>query len=79
MALKTFQIVQGLSRTPLLFIPRYLTDIFFKNMLQQWKIDNEKLDNLNIQKTRFTNRSQALAQERYGKPAQAAQMHPRLF
>ena len=31
MALKTFHIVQGLSRTPLLFIPRYLTNMFPKN------------------------------------------------
>ena len=29
MALNTFHIVQGLSRTPLSFIPRYLTNIFF--------------------------------------------------
>ena len=29
-AIKTFHIVQGLSRTPLLFIPRYLTNIFPK-------------------------------------------------
>ena len=28
MAFKTFHIAQGLSRTPLLFIPRYLTYIF---------------------------------------------------
>ena len=28
MALKTLHIVQGLSRTPLLFIPRYVTNIF---------------------------------------------------
>ena len=37
MALKTFHFVPGLSRTPLLFIPRYLTNIFFKNMLQKQK------------------------------------------
>ena len=34
MALKTLHFVQGLSRTPLLFIPRYLTNIIFKNILQ---------------------------------------------
>ena len=32
MASKTLHIVEGLSRTPLLFIPRYLTNIFFENM-----------------------------------------------
>ena len=35
MALKTFHFVQGLSRTPLLFIPRYLTNIFFENHLHK--------------------------------------------
>ena len=35
MALKTFHFVQDLSRTPLLFIPRYLTNIFFKNISQK--------------------------------------------
>ena len=34
MALKTFQFVPGLSRTPLLFIPRYLTNIFFRKYFQ---------------------------------------------
>ena len=37
MALKTLHFVQGLSRTPLLFIPRYLTNIFFENIVQQKK------------------------------------------
>ena len=32
MALETFHIVQGLSRTPLSFIPRSLTNIFFKKI-----------------------------------------------
>ena len=32
MALKTFHFVPGLSRTPLLFFPRYLTNIFFENI-----------------------------------------------
>ena len=35
MALKTLHFVQGLSRTPLLFIPRYLTNIFFENNLRK--------------------------------------------
>ena len=35
MASKTLHIVPGLSRTPLLFIPRYLTNIFFKNISQK--------------------------------------------
>ena len=50
MALKTLHFVQGLSRTPLLFIPRYLTNVFFKNILQKqkspestiWKSENPK-------------------------------------
>ena len=33
MALKTLHFVQGLSRTPLLFIPRYLTNIFRKKQI----------------------------------------------
>ena len=37
MDLKTLHFVPGLSRTPLLFIPRSLTNIFFKNMLQKEK------------------------------------------
>ena len=32
MALKTLHFVQGLSRIPLLFIPRYLTNIFSENI-----------------------------------------------
>jgi len=35
--LKTFHIVQGLFRTPLLFIPRQLTTGFFKMILQKQK------------------------------------------
>ena len=31
MAFKTLHFVPGLSRTPLLFIPRFLTNIFFRN------------------------------------------------
>jgi len=37
MALKTIHFVQGLSRTPLLFIPRYLTNILSKQILQNNK------------------------------------------
>ena len=52
MALETLHFFQGLSRTPLLFIPRYLTNIFVEYMLQQnicrkyknkleiWKFEN---------------------------------------
>ena len=47
--------VQGLSRTPLLFIPRYLTHIFSKIILQKDKISI--IENLELQKPRFTNRS----------------------
>ena len=43
MALKTLNFVQGLSRTPLLFIPRYYTNIIFENMLQTEKIS--RIDN----------------------------------
>ena len=59
MALKTFHIVQGLSRKPLLFIPRYLTNIVFKYILQKQKKKKKKKKNgnLEIQKSRFTNRS----------------------
>ena len=46
MALKTLHFVQGLSRTPLLFIPRYLTNMFFKNISQNKKIS--RIDNLKI-------------------------------
>ena len=42
MTLKTFHFVQGLSRTPLLFIPRYLTNIFFKKILQRKHISRIK-------------------------------------
>ena len=57
MALKTFHFVQGLSRTPLLFIPRYITNIFSENMSKKeiskiWKSENPK--------PRFTNRSPEL-------------------
>ena len=43
MALKTFHIVQGLSTTPLLFIPRYLTNIFFEHILQKGKSRESKI------------------------------------
>ena len=57
MALKTLHIVQGLSRTPLLFIPRYLTNILFEHILQKENLENRQYGNLEIQKPRFTNRS----------------------
>jgi len=49
MVLKTFHFVPGLSRTPLLFIPRYLTNIFFrKYVLKKIKTGNRKSENLNL-------------------------------
>jgi len=58
MALKTIHFVQGLSRTPLLFIHRYITNILFEHILQKKQTtDNPKADNLELQKPRFTNRS----------------------
>jgi len=56
MAFKTLHFVQGLSRTPLLFIPRYLTNIFPGNI--QTNVNKKKtiMEQLKIQKTRFTNR-----------------------
>ena len=51
MAFKTIHFVQGLSRTPLLFIPRYLTNIFFKNIWQN-KEDNYIIQNMKIWKSK---------------------------
>ena len=45
MALKTLHFVQGLSRTPLLFIPRYLTNKMFTHILQKENLDNRKSEN----------------------------------
>ena len=56
MALKTLHFVQGLSRTPLLFIPRYLTNIFFENISQQKNLETRKSENLKFQKTQVTNK-----------------------
>ena len=50
MALKTFHFVQGLSRTPLLFIPRYYTNIIFKNDLPNKK--DSIIENLEIWKSK---------------------------
>ena len=55
MALETRHFVQVLSRTPLLFIPRYLTNIIFENNFQK-KIENWKSENLKFRKPRFTNK-----------------------
>ena len=49
MALKTLHFVQGLSRTPLLFIPRYLTNIFSK-IFSKKKIS--RIENLEIWKSK---------------------------
>ena len=46
MALKTLNFVQGLSRTPLLFIPRYPTNLFSKYILQKQTLP--RIDNLEI-------------------------------
>ena len=43
MAFKTFHFVQGVSRTPLLFIPRYLTNLFFENVLQKQESRESKI------------------------------------
>ena len=50
MGLKPLHFVQGLSRTPLLFIPRYLTNILFKHILQ--KIYILRIENLKIWKSK---------------------------
>ena len=60
MAFKTLHFVQGLSRTPFLFIPRYLTNIFFKNIFQKKQnLVNRTSGNLKIQKPRFANKCPA--------------------
>ena len=47
MTLKTFHFVPGLSRTPLLFFPRYLTNIFLQNISLKKQISkNENQQNL---------------------------------
>ena len=54
MAFKTIHFVQGLSRTPLLFIPRYLTNIIFEHIKE--KLENRTSENLKFRKPRFTNK-----------------------
>ena len=49
MAFKTFHIVHGLSRTPLLFIPRYLTTRFPKHISRKKNIENCKFGSLTNQ------------------------------
>ena len=56
MASKTLHIVPGLSRTPLLFIPRYLTNIIFENIFQQQNLENRKSENLKFQNFQLTNK-----------------------
>ena len=49
MAFKTLYFVPGLSRTPLLFILRYLTNLFFQNYFQdKWK---SEIENLKVRKS----------------------------
>ena len=50
MASKTLHFLQGLSRTPLLFIPRYFTNIFFENMFQQKYRESKNLKIWNLKK-----------------------------
>ena len=50
MAFKTLHFVQGFSRTPLLFIPRYLTNIFSKILSKKKNLENRKSENLTFQK-----------------------------
>ena len=46
MALNTPHFVQGLSRTPLLFIPRYLTNIISEKIIKRIsRIENLKIRN----------------------------------
>ena len=54
--LQTLHIVQGLSRTPLLVIPRYLTNIIFEHIFQKKNLENRKSENLKFQKPWFTNK-----------------------
>ena len=49
MAFKTLHFVQGLSWTPLLFIPRYLTNIFPEHILQKKNLHNRQSGNPNTQ------------------------------
>ena len=53
MALKTVHFVQDLSRTPLLFIPRYLTIIFFKNNSQKENLENLAISKIDHGKLKF--------------------------
>ena len=49
MALKTFHFVPGLSRTPLLFFPRYFTNIFFRKYVPtKNNLENRQSENLKI-------------------------------
>ena len=64
MAFKTVYFVQGLSRTPLLFIPRYLTNTIFENILQKDKSRESKIWKSENPKTGFTNRSPDLGCDR---------------
>ena len=74
MASKTPHIVQGLSRTPLLFIPRYLTNIFFKNVFKNNNnnLENRQSENLKFQKPRFTNKCPEGGQGLVGVPGQGS-------
>ena len=56
MALKTLPIVQGLSRTPLLFVLDISPPDFSKICCANRNPENRKSDNLKIQKPRFTHK-----------------------
>ena len=53
--------VHGLSRAPLLFIPRYLTNIFPENIFNKKNLENRNSENLKFQKPRFTNKCPGLS------------------
>ena len=50
MVIKTFDFVPGLSRTPLLFIPRYLTNIFVR---KHFPTKQTEIGNLEIRKSDY--------------------------
>ena len=64
MALKTLHIVQCLSRTPLLFIPRYLTNIHFKLILGKQKINKKNTGHLKDWKRRAPENDRDLSSQK---------------
>ena len=77
MSLNTLRFVQGLSRTPLFFFPRYLTTRFCKMILQKQKnLENRTSENLEIPKPRFTNKCPAKASQQFPEPPTARTAGP---